>query len=108
MITECRFIYTGSEIVCEDKDVLCEFVPCISSCEYASACDLQKQIRSRCPKTCDACPGTVTVNGERCKIPFKYDGQEYNKCTTAGYRNGDSWCATSVENDLTYDDWDWC
>ena len=49
------------------------------------------------------------ADGERCKIPFKYenDGPEYYSCTAAGTNSG-TWCATTVENDLTYDDWVWC
>ena len=75
----------------------------------ASLCDLQEEVKQRCPKACDTCPGTVTADGERCKKPWKYekDGPEYYNCSTAG-TNGDNWCATTVENDLTYDDWDWC
>ena len=51
----------------------------------------------------------VTAHGEDCKIPFKYekDGPEYYECTEAGTNRG-TWCATTVKNDLTYDDWDWC
>ena len=51
----------------------------------------------------------VTADGKKCEIPFKYEknGPEYSKCTEVGANSG-TWCATSVNNDLTYDDWDWC
>ena len=51
----------------------------------------------------------VTADGEPCHVPFKYaaDGTELYKCTTAGTNKGE-WCATTVESDLTYDDWEWC
>ena len=54
-------------------------------------------------------PEAVTSDDEKCKIPFKYekDGPEYYECTVAGTNRG-TWCATTVKNDLTYKDWDWC
>ena len=50
-----------------------------------------------------------TADGELCQIPFKYEknGPSYTKCTTKGTSKGE-WCATTVNKDLTYDNWDWC
>jgi hypothetical protein len=52
---------------------------------------------------------TRTDTGKKCVVPFKYKfgGEEINTCTSVGTSKG-VWCATSVKNDLTYDDWDWC
>ena len=55
--------------------------------------------------------GCTTKYGEHCTFPFKYeaDGPDLYECTTSG---GDSrsnaWCATSVNTDKTYDNWDYC
>ena len=51
----------------------------------------------------------VTVDGELCRIPFKYEkeGPDFNKCTTVGTSKG-AWCATTVDDDMTYDAWVWC
>ena len=63
---------------------------------------------------------TVTVlteNGHVCKFPFKHEAGEkaLYKCTNEGtsvtgmlHEGNDLWCAISVNEDMTYDAWDWC
>jgi len=49
----------------------------------------------------------MTTNAKACVFPFKYNGVEYNSCTTEG--NGDTlWCATSVTADESYNAWGEC
>lgn len=50
-----------------------------------------------------------TIEGIPCKIPFKNDPNSpaFYNCTNYGTSKG-FWCATSVNTDLTYNDWDWC
>ena len=49
----------------------------------------------------------MTTDAFGCVFPFKYNGVEYNSCTTEG--NGDTlWCATSVTADGTYNGWGEC
>ena len=53
---------------CDDKDILCVFVP------DASACDPHGEIKLRCPKKCDTCPG-------RCILRMMNVYVMLNKCT---------------------------
>ena len=39
----------------------------------------------------------VTTNDVRCQFPFKYNGTEYNSCTTVDNPNNDPWCAISLK-----------
>ena len=50
-----------------------------------------------------------TAKGIPCKVPFKHDlnSPSFYNCTQYGTSKG-FWCATTVQSDLTYDDWDWC
>ena len=50
-----------------------------------------------------------TIEGIPCKIPFKNDPNSpaFYNCTNYGTSKG-FWCATSVNADLTYNDWNWC
>ena len=61
--------------------------------------------------------GIVTSQHKHCKIPWKIeeDGPELYTCTSSRSPSGEtddpmanSWCATTVNNDLTYKEWDWC
>ncbi|XP_052442128.1 cation-independent mannose-6-phosphate receptor [Carassius gibelio] len=44
----------------------------------------------------DTCP-QVTDKNEVCVFPFKYNGESYNECTTAGMTDGRKWCATTSD-----------
>ena len=39
----------------------------------------------------------MTTSSKKCIIPFKYNGNTYEGCTTAGYGNV-LWCSTSVDS----------
>ena len=41
---------------CEDKDVLCAYVP------DAFSCDRDDDIKLRCPKKCNTCPGRCILH----------------------------------------------
>jgi len=43
----------------------------------------------------------------RCIFPFKYDGVEYNSCTTANSENGKAWCAYEVDRNGVAVDGKW-
>ena len=48
-----------------------------------------------------------TNSGKFCQFPFIYNGNTYTQCTTVD--NGvQAWCATEVNNDMTYRDYDNC
>ena len=42
-----------------------------------------------------------TVNCQSCVFPFKYNGVEYNECTTQDSDNGAPWCAVDVSTTAT-------
>ena len=42
-----------------------------------------------------------TVNCQSCVFPFKYNGVEYNECTTQDSDNGAPWCAVDVSTTVT-------
>ena len=42
----------------------------------------------------------VTVKGNPCVFPFKYEGVEYDACTRKDSVNGAPWCAVQVINIL--------
>ena len=61
--------------------------------------------------------GIVTSQHKHCRIPWKIteDGPELYTCTSSTAPSGETdehlgnqWCATSVSDDLTYKEWDWC
>ena len=61
--------------------------------------------------------GIVTAHNQHCHIPWKVDvnGPELFTCTAYKSPSGEEytasenfWCATSVNDDLTYKEWDWC
>ena len=61
--------------------------------------------------------GIVTSHNQHCHIPWKVDvnGPELFTCTADKSSSGEEcaafenfWCATSVNDDLTYKEWDWC
>ena len=61
--------------------------------------------------------GIVTAHNHHCHIPWKVDvnGPELFTCTAHKSPSGEEygayenfWCATSVNDDLTYKEWDWC
>ena len=61
--------------------------------------------------------GIVTSQHKHCRIPWKIteDGPELYTCTSSRAPSGETdeplgnqWCATSVSDDLTYKEWDWC
>lgn len=61
--------------------------------------------------------GILSAQFRFCQIPWKVtaDGPELYTCTSyrspsgeTDERLGNQWCATSVNYDLTYKDWDWC
>ena len=39
------------------------------------------------------------INNRLCIFPFKYDGFEFNQCTTHKTVNGKAWCASEVDHD---------
>ena len=47
-----------------------------------------------------------TEEGLSCVFPFIYEGVTYNSCTKEG--EDYHWCATSVNEDLTYDGFGFC
>jgi len=53
----------------------------------------QKKIVNRIPSLC------LTLAGERCVFPFKYNGKEYHKCTSDN--SPTPWCSTLVDNNGT-------
>ena len=38
----------------------------------------------------------VTVTGDKCEIPFVFDGVVYDGCTKEGDPEGQPWCSTKV------------
>ena len=61
--------------------------------------------------------GTETSHNKHCQVPWKLvvDGPDLYTCTNkmlpsgeANNAHGNFWCATSLNDDLTYKDWDWC
>merc|ERR1712130_717202 len=51
-----------------------------------------------------------TINCQKCIFPFKYQGVEYNKCTTVDSENLAPWCAVDIQEDgeATYGAWEDC
>ena len=52
-----------------------------------------------------------TKGGHTCIFPFKYKGQTYNACTTAGnkpHHYDKSWCAYKVDTNGKKKKWDFC
>ncbi|XP_006002447.1 matrix metalloproteinase-9 [Latimeria chalumnae] len=39
------------------------------------------------------------ANGERCRFPFRFEGESYSTCTTDGRSDGLPWCATTSNYD---------
>lgn len=39
------------------------------------------------------------ADGEYCKFPFLFNGQEYNSCTDSGRSDGFLWCSTTYNFD---------
>ena len=91
---------------------VCIFVPCLISNErylYETKC---YRITTRIKIS-----GIETTYNGHCQAPWKLvvDGPELYTCTSkmlpSGEENnafGNFWCATSVNDDLTYKDWNWC
>ena len=55
--------------------------------------------------------GCTTVDNKQCIFPFKHEaeGPDLYECTlSGGYSRSKAWCATSVNTDKTYDNWDYC
>ena len=61
--------------------------------------------------------GIVTSQHKHCQTPWKIDedGPELYACTSSKSPSGETdeplgnqWCATTINDDLTYKEWDWC
>ena len=55
--------------------------------------------------------GCTTKYNVQCMFPFKYEaeGPDLYECTMSGGNSrSNAWCATSVNTDRTYDNWDYC
>ena len=55
----------------------------------------------------DSSSTSETVSGKECSFPFLYKGQYYYSCTTKDFGNI-PWCATSVGDDYSVQDWNYC
>jgi len=48
--------------------------------------------------------------GNPCVFPFTYNGETYNQCTSTGSENGQSWCATQIDDngEVVRNKWEDC